>query len=126
MLTAILLVIGAVLVIGSVFPLPSLITEFRIFGYGITHDLWVIGYFVFTYMLIYWFRDRPKPWRPAVVIAAGIGIGSELIQLVTPFRVFDLQDIYLNLFGVALILIDRRAKAISVLREMYIQDEAPA
>lgn len=109
--------LGGLLIIGSVFPVPELISSFTLFGYGITHDLWVIGYFVFTYFLIHYFRSQPKPYRRAVLITAGVGIGSELVQFVTPFRVFDIQDIYLNLFGVSLILFDRHARGLQIIQQ---------
>ncbi|MCJ7429174.1 MAG: VanZ family protein [Candidatus Nanohaloarchaeota archaeon QJJ-5] len=116
MLPAIIFGLAFFLVIGSVFPVPTVISSFTIYGYGITHDLWVIGYFLLTYLLIDWFRAREHPYRPAVMIAVGLGVGSELVQLVMPFRVFDMQDIYLNLFGVSLVLFDRRAAGLLRLR----------
>jgi hypothetical protein len=47
----------------------------------------------------------PTIWITAVSIGASIGILDEVIQWLTPERYWDLRDIWLNFFGVALTMI---------------------
>jgi VanZ like protein len=48
------------------------------------------------------FRDVPTTYLAAALLAAAIGWGDELVQAVTPGRVYDLRDVAANALGAAL------------------------
>jgi VanZ family protein len=86
--------LGAALVVwGSLIP-PG-------HGKPLIHDK--LAHFLAYGWLMFWFGQMTAGWRVAVVgvVLALMGVGLEFAQRATGYRVFDINDMIANSFGVA-------------------------
>lgn len=76
------------------------------------------AYFILAAGLLTVFHDTPRGHRHAIIAAAGLGLGLELVQSQLPWRTGSLADVLINTAGASLILLDHDSRLVSQLIDL--------
>lgn len=76
------------------------------------------GYFLLAGALLIYFHDTKRGHLEAIIVAAGLGLGIELLQSQIPYRYYGTDDVVANTIGASLVFLDHRSRIVTRIIEM--------